>query len=480
MGLPLDVFEGSTTTANDGEGRGARGEQRQRCRLWHGGPGTEATPVPPHVLEVDLVADELGAPLAVVDVDLGGCIDVRPSPVSCQARLLVGLARVLLGTARAGMSAGGSESWDSECYRANSCDSLTFTVVAELLDRDMNPYDGEVRREHVSQTRLSGGEAPFDLPFQYPPNSLPLFAARSWFSPRSSHLLFSALTTFVFLLVTLRLVRQSGVDPLSANLLVAGVAFSHIVRFNADLGQTGALAAALVVGATVMWRRSPVVAGILLGTLAFKPQYAIPLVLVALLRRDWRILTGAGASLFAFTVLSGIAFGFSQWARFLEVLNQPNHTVPLMVNWLGPAWRALPSAQLLEDAALPVFVAGMVVLVGVLWPRHGGRDELPEQLSVALAIAVVVSPNTHPYDLLVLVPALVYFSTKKAGILVGPSFGVLTAILLPGPIRWALGVSLIVLAAVCMYLVRQGVRDPTDPQPSVLSPTRPLRGACPH
>jgi len=199
-------------------------------------------------------------------------------------------------------------------------------VVGELLEEGSTPYDAQLRQDYVSKTRLLGDSVPFDLPFQYPPNSLPIFAVRSWFSPKVSHVLFSVLTTFIFLLLMFQLARQNWIDPLTTTLLIGGVALSAIVAFNAQLGQTGALAAALVVGAVILWRKSPIVAGLLLGVLTFKPQYAIPLLMVALIRGNWRICAGAVSSFAAFTVLSGIAFGFSQWKGFFGVIGEPNYT----------------------------------------------------------------------------------------------------------------------------------------------------------
>ena len=225
--------------------------------------------------------------------------------------LIVGLALVSVGTVWAGFYATRSVSWGSQCYALNICDSLTFRVVAELLDAGGNPYDEVERRDHVSTTRLAGAAAPFDLPFQYPPNALPLFGSRAWAAPRTAHIVFSIVTTIVFLLLALLLVSRDVADPVAAAVLLGGVALSAIVAFNAQLGQTGAQAGALVVGAVLLWRQAPVAAGALLGILAFKPQYAVPLTLVAVLRGDRRFLLGAVSSLAALCVVSGVMYGFS-------------------------------------------------------------------------------------------------------------------------------------------------------------------------
>ena len=354
-----------------------------------------------------------------------------------QGAAYVGLLLVLLGTLWAGFHATRSVSWSPQCYALNICDGLTFRVVAELLEAGGDPYDEVERRDHVSATRLAGAAAPFDLPFQYPPNALPLFALRAWASPRTAHIVFSIVTTGVVLLLTLLLVRRDLSDRGATALLLAGVAVSAIVSFNALLAQTGAL----------------------LGILAFKPQYAVPLVAIALLRDHRRIVFGAAASFAALSIASGLAYGFSHWLGFVDALGLPNHTIGFMVNWMGLAWKVAPGSLLILESALPVFALVMVVMCGALWSVRD-QTTVEGQVSVALAVAVVVSPNTHPYDLLVLIPALVFVAARGGGSLVGPLFFALTLVLLPPPARWVLALVLIIFAALCSVLLRLESRRP--------------------
>ena len=80
---------------------------------------------------------------------------------------------------------------------------------------------------------------------------------------------------------------------------------------------------------------------------------------------------------------------------------------------------------------------------------------LEAQLAVAMAVTLCVSPNTHPYDLLVLAPALAYVARHDGGLLVAPVFFVATWLLLPPPQRFALAVALVLFAAWCATLLRQ-------------------------
>ena len=179
--------------------------------------------------------------------------------------------------------------------------------------------------------------------------------------------------------------------------------------------------------------------------LAFKPQYALPLALVALVRGDRQIIVGSVAAFVAMSVGSGVAYGFTQWRQFIEVAGEPNDTVSYMVNWMALASQISPGHPLVDRGALPVFVASMVGLGALLWSQRS-RARLAAQLAVALAVAVVVSPNTHPYDLLVLTPALVHVSGLRGGSAAGPLFLLLTWVLLAPPLRWMLALSLVCFA----------------------------------
>ena len=340
-------------------------------------------------------------------------------------------------------------SWDTECYSQNACDSLTFTTVAELLAEGRTPYVAQTRREHISTTRLAGEPVPFDLPFQYPPNALPLFAVRALASPRAATLSIIFITTVTCLLLFWRLAWRRLTDGPTTVLLTCGVAFSSIVALDARVGQTGLLAATLVLGTTLGWTRWPVAACTLLGVLAFKPQYALPLLLVALAHRNWRIVAGAVGGFAVLTSISAALFGVDEWLGFFSAVNEPNHTGRLMANWVGLAWRAAPEAsELIQAAAIPAYLLAVVGLaVGLAMMRD--RTSIEGQLSVVTAWMVLVSPNTHAYDLLVLSPALVYISRGAWGACVGPLFFLLSWVAISSPSRWILILGLGALALLC-------------------------------
>ena len=353
-----------------------------------------------------------------------------------------------------------SSSWQPTCYKENICDGLTFSVAGELLNEGQTPYLERVRRDHIARTR--GAPPVHDLPFQYPPHALPLFALRSVSHPRATHAATAFGTTLIGLLLFSKLVRKRFECDLGSAILMTCVSMSPIVAFNAQLGQTGLLAAALVIAITLCWPHSSIATGVLLGLLSFKPQYAGPILIVAMARGDWRIVMAAAGAFMATVVVSGVWFGFGEWISFAAAVREPNRTIPWMVNWMGLGWRLAPGEQdLLHKLALPVFAGATLVMAAAI--RQVRRwTTLEGQLAVVMAWAVLVSPNTHPYDLLVLAPALVYVCRPSRGGVVGAIFFLLTLLTLPAPLRWMLILALAAFATYCTWVLWREAESPAD------------------
>src|SRR5215470_2325677 len=103
--------------------------------------------------------------------------------------------------------------------------------------------------------------------------------------------------------------QQLKSDPLW---LLLALAFPAVF-VNLGHGHNGFLTAALLAFALAMLDRRPLLAGLLFGLLAYKPQFGllIPLVLVATGR--WRTFTAAAATVAALALVTTLAFGADVW-----------------------------------------------------------------------------------------------------------------------------------------------------------------------
>lgn len=284
------------------------------------------------------------------------------------------------------------------CFATNACDGLTFRIVGEMLEVGKNPYDARERQSWLTSVHLNGETPPFDLLFQYPPPALPYFALRSIGPAQLNAVLTTVISTLLGLAALALLWRRDK----SRLVWVTLAATWPVAWFNATLAQTGALAVALASGTLALGNR-PMAAGVLLGALSFKPQYALPIALVAAMSQQWKLLKVAAGTTLALCVTSTVIWGLAIWPNAFAALGAANDTAPLMVSWIGPASQLAPEVVRL---AVPVFLLGiMLVAISV---RHANRLGWRWETTAtgALGATLLFSPNTHPYDLALVLPAL--------------------------------------------------------------------------
>jgi hypothetical protein len=184
------------------------------------------------------------------------------------------------------------------------------------------------------------------------------------------------------------------------------------VFVNIGHGHNGFLTAALLTGALVLLDGRPIVAGILFGLLAYKPQFGlmIPLVLVATGR--WRTCAAAAATLVALVIITTVAFGIDVWRAALAstaftrevVLEQGNigwHKIQSVFSWVRMWGGGVPLAYVAQGTATALIAALLVWL----W-----RSEAAYSLkAAALCIATIAAtPYSLDYDLVVIAPAIAF------------------------------------------------------------------------
>jgi hypothetical protein len=199
-------------------------------------------------------------------------------------------------------------------------------------------------------------------------------------------------------------------DPLW---LLLALAFPAVL-VNIGHGHNGFLTAALLGGALVMLDTRPVLAGVLLGLLAYKPQFGvlIPLVLAATGR--WRAFAAAAGTVAALVVATLIAFGPEAWRAFLaaapltrvEVLEQGGtgwhkiQTVFAMVRMWGAS---VPLAYAAQGAVMVAVAAALTWL----WRSAAA---FPLKAGALVVASILATPYSLDYDLAVLAPAIAYLA----------------------------------------------------------------------
>ena len=266
-----------------------------------------------------------------------------------------------------------------------------------------SPYDPVLH--WARQKEVFGPEAEF-YGWLYPPTFL-LPAAGLALLPYWPALLAWMLGTGALYAATLR-----AILPRRETLLV-GLAFPAVF-INAGHGNNAFLTAALLGGGLVLLPRRPVVAGILLGLLSYKPQFGLLVPLALAAGSQWRTFSSAAATTLLLALASLAAFGWSPWAGFLDslaftrtvVLEQggagfhrlqsPFAAVRLLGGDIGAAWLAQYAAS-----------ATCVAAVGWSW-----RQPVDARLRAAVLVvaSLLATPYLFDYDLVLLAVAGAFFA----------------------------------------------------------------------
>jgi hypothetical protein len=170
-------------------------------------------------------------------------------------------------------------------------------------------------------------------------------------------------------------------------------------------GQNGFLTAGLF-GLALLWLdRRPVLAGVAIGCLAFKPHLAVLFPLVLALDGRWRTFAAAGLTALGWVVLSWVLVGPDTFIAFID--NLP--LAKALVDQGELPWAMMPSvyvAGLMAGAAPEVAMAlhgGALALAVVLLVRiWRSRADWPVKGAALCAASLMVSPYVFFYDMTVL------------------------------------------------------------------------------
>ena len=210
-------------------------------------------------------------------------------------------------------------------------------------------------------------------------------------------------------------VPSTSSDPAGSSKLWLLLALSFPAVFiNLGHGHNGFLTAALMGLALVLLDARPVLAGVLFGLLAYKPQFGllIPLVLIATGR--WKTFGAASITVVLLVIAATVVFGTAVWPAFLEgsrytrevVLEAGDtgwHKIQSIFAW-ARMWGAPVAAAYAIQMLVSVVLA---VVVTWLW-----RSTASSRLKAAgLIIAALLStPYSLDYDLMVLAPAIAFWA----------------------------------------------------------------------
>jgi Glycosyltransferase family 87 len=272
-----------------------------------------------------------------------------------------------------------------------------------LAGQPANAYDPEL--QHAAEKAIFGGR---DVPFygwHYPPFFFAVAVIVASVPYGWGLFIWLAASLAAYLAVI------RAILPRSKTLLIA-LAYPAVF-VNIGHGQNGFLTAALLGGALHVLDRRPWLAGVLIGLLAYKPQFGVLIPLALLAGGRWNAITAAAATVAALLAVSTVTLGGGIWQAFAD---STAFTQTVVLEQGGTGWEKIQSifsAVRMWGGGLQLAYAAQIVLalmvaasLAWLWQSDAAFELKASALATASLLA---TPYVLDYDLVVLAVSIAFF-----------------------------------------------------------------------
>jgi hypothetical protein len=262
----------------------------------------------------------------------------------------------------------------------------------------------DVALHKAAEATAVGHDFAGEYPWLYPPTFLFVAATLALLPYVMAAAAWLALTFSAYLVVARRIIRHR------AGILLA-CAYPGLLA-NAVVGQNGFLSAALLGGALWLLPGSPLMAGCLIGLLAFKPHLGILLPIVLVAGGCWRAIAAATVMLALLMLASWIAFGPDAWTAFFQSLPTASQSTLEQgrAEWgkLQSAYgvvRMMGGGSAIAWVVQGVLAAAVAVGLALLWRSKASFDLKAAALAAG---TIMVVPYIFLYDLVILAVAMAF------------------------------------------------------------------------
>ena len=264
-------------------------------------------------------------------------------------------------------------------------------------------YDWDIQKQ--VQVAVLGQSYEGNFAWHYPPPFLFVAALLALFPYGVAYFGWAAVSLVPYLAVVRAIVGRSF------GLLLA--AAFPVVFTNALVGQNGFLTASLIGGTLYLMPTRPVLSGICLGLLSYKPQYGLLFPLVLIAASQWKVFFTAGIVAVLIASLSWFAFGTESWQAFFHWM--PMFSQAFLTEGRAP-WGKMQSifglvryfggTEQLAWIFQWIMSGAVAVLLALMWrSRSVGY---PLKAAGLAAGALLITPYLFLYDLMVLAIAVAF------------------------------------------------------------------------
>lgn len=193
--------------------------------------------------------------------------------------------------------------------------------------------------------------------------------------------------------------------------VVLAVAFPMVLS-NAMVGQNGFLTASLIGGTLYLLPTRPMLSGICLGLLTYKPQYGVLFPIVLVVASQWKVFASATVTAVLLALASLVAFGLESWQAFFHWM--PMFSQAFLSEGRATWWklqslysmvRYLGGSEQLAWIFQWILTASVAVTLVAIW-RSNVRYSLK---AASLAVGTLLTtPYLFLYDMTVLAIPVAY------------------------------------------------------------------------
>jgi alpha-1,2-mannosyltransferase len=246
------------------------------------------------------------------------------------------------------------------------------------------------------------------------------------------------------------------------------------VFINLGHGQNGFLTAGLLGAALVTLPRRPVVSGLLMGLLSYKPQFALVIPFALLAAGQWRAIAAAGFAAIALAGATYLLFGADCWTAFIastelsqKILLEQGEVGFEKLQSAFAAVRMWGGSVTLGYATQAAVSALAIASTAWVWHWSADRDLKSALLVAATSLA---SPHLLDYDLVILAPAMAFLVAARSDARLRDYEISLLALIWIAPLlaRTVAGVTgipigLVAMLALFALIMRRAIDERSDP-----------------
>jgi alpha-1,2-mannosyltransferase len=263
-------------------------------------------------------------------------------------------------------------------------------------------------KEHFAmQRQIHGSEQPF--PWIYPPIFLFMACLFAMLPYVASFLIWQGASLAAALAVYRRIIPDNAALLFALGFPAVLVCIGH--------GQTGFLTAALMAGGLIALQRNEILAGVLFGLLAYKPQFGVLLPFIFIAGGYWRAFIAASITVFALTGATFAVWGWPVWEAFFKFAQLTREVVVEEGNtgfykyMTAFAWVRMWGAGVTLAYAVQAIIA-IFVFASCVWMWRSSQVPYRLKAAALLTGSLLLLPYSLDYDLVAFGMALAFLAAE--------------------------------------------------------------------